>query len=419
MKVLHVLETSIPHTVGYTVRARAIIEHQRRVGLDPVVVTSPFFPAKDLDVAVEQIQGTSYYRTNHIPVPASARSKVTSYAVRAMMVARYRQAILEIARVERPDVIHAHSSYTNAYAALPAARRLGVPLVYEVRTLWGESAVVENGLRRDSLKHRLVWQLELGAMRRADLVVPISRGIREELIRRGIPARKLEIVPNGVDSSRFQPVPHDHALAERIGLPGRFIIGFVGSILRLEGLSTLLEAYRICRSQRSHIGLVIVGDGPERTALQTQAREAGLRDVVFAGKVSHDDVSSWYSIMDALVYPRIRAVVNECVTPLKPLEAMALGKICVGSDVGGLKELIRDDDTGVIFRSEDPRDLASALLALMDDPARMQRLQHAASRFVEHEREWSLIVRRYVDLYDRLVPQKAVLAPSLVVSHDR
>ena len=193
------------------------------------------------------------------------------------MMVRYRRAVVDVARKERPDLIHAHSSYTNAYAALPAARRLGLPLVYEVRTLWGESAVVENGLRPDSWKHRLVWNLELGAMRRADLVVPISRGIREELIRRGIVPRKLEIVPNGVDTSRFQPVPRDDARAEQIGLSGRFIVGFVGSILRLEGLSTLLDAYRICQSQRRDLGLVIVGDGPEREGCSMSCLPARCR----------------------------------------------------------------------------------------------------------------------------------------------
>jgi glycogen synthase len=406
MKILHVLETSIPHTVGYTVRARAIIDNQRRIGLDPVVVTSPFFPAKDRGLVVEAINGTSYYRTNHIPVPASARFKLASYFVRMRMVSRYRKAVMQVARRERPDVIHAHSSYANLYAAVPAARELGVPLIYEVRTLWGESAVIENGLRRNSLKHRLVWRFELGAMRRADLVVPIARGIRDELVRRGIPSEKLKIVPNGVDSSHFQPVPVDTALAERIGLRGRFIVGFVGSILRLEGLSTLLDAYHICRAHSREVGLVIVGDGPERTALEAQARQLGLEDVVFAGKVPHEQVSSWYSIMDVLVYPRIRAVINERVTPLKPLEAMALDKVCVASDVGGLLELIRHDDTGVIFRSQDSADLAFAVLALKDDPARMQRLRQAAAHFVKQEREWSMIVRRYVDVYDGLLLQK-------------
>lgn len=403
MKVLHVLESSIPDTGGYTIRAHAIVDYQRRLGLEPVVVTSPLFPARDSVVTLEHYDGVPHYRTNRIPAPASTRSKLQSYGVRAMMLTRYRRAVLEIARRERPDVLHAHSSYTNAYAALLAARRLGLPLLYEVRTLWGESAVVEDGLRPDSWKHQFIWHLELGAMRRAGLVVPICRGIREELIRRGIPPGKLEVVPNGVDSSRFTPGLRDAARARSMGLDGCFVIGFVGSIRRLEGLATLLAAYGICRSQRSRIGLVIVGDGPERKALEAQALRLGLPGVLFTGNVPHAEVSAWYSVMDILVYPRIKAVINERVTPLKPLEAMALGKVCLGSDVGGLIELIRDGETGVVFRSGDPGNLAAAVLALMDDRTRLERLGRAALEFVRRERDWSAIVPRYRDLYARLV----------------
>jgi PEP-CTERM/exosortase A-associated glycosyltransferase len=401
MKVLHLLETSTPHIVGYTIRARSIIENQRRIGLDPVVVTSPFFPAKEPIAAVETIDGTRYYRTNDIPAPQAGQSGLASYATRLRMIARYRQAVLAIAEREQPNVIHAHSSYANAFAGMPARARLGVPLVYEVRTLWGESAVIEKGLRPDSWKHRLVWKLELSAMQRADLVIPIAQGIREELIRRGIPTTKLDIVPNGVDLSRFQPVSRDEGRAAAIGMANSFVIGFVGSILRLEGLPTLLEAYNICKSRRRDLGLVIVGDGPERPELEQHARRLGLRDVHFTGRVPFDEVSSWYSIMNVLVYPRIRAVINERVTPLKPLEAMALGKVCVGSDVGGIVELIRHDDTGVIFRSEDPSDLAMALLQLADDPTKMTRLQQNAYRLIKNERDWSTIVGKYRDIYSR------------------
>ncbi|MFO1418586.1 MAG: glycosyltransferase [Methylotetracoccus sp.] len=403
MKVLHILETSIPDLAGYTIRARAIVQHQKRLGLEPVVVTSPFFPSKDPSVTFERHDGIAYYRTNHIPTPGSVRSKLLSYAVRATMLARYRRAVLEIAKKERPDVLHAHSSYSNAYAALPAARKLDIPLVYEVRTLWGESAVVEDGWQAGSWKYRLIWGLETGAMKRADLVLPIAQGIREELIRRGVPAEKLVVVPNGVDSEKFQPTERDERRAADIGLAGCFIIGFVGSMRRLEGLSTLLDAYRLCREQRQKIGLVIVGDGPDRPALEAKARELGLAGVVFTGNVPHAEVASWYSIMDLVVYPRIRAVINERVTPLKPLEVMALGKVCIGSDVGGLMELIEHDATGVIFRSGDAADLASAIEALMDDPERMRRLGESARQFVRSEREWGVIVGSYRDIYTRLI----------------
>jgi len=403
MKILHVLETSIPNTVGYTIRAREIVTHQRRMGLDPVVVTSPLFATQEKGVALQEIEGIRYYRTNHIPVPASARSKWLSYKIRLQMLSRYRRAILEIASREQPDIIHAHSSYTNAYGALPAARRLGVPLVYEVRTLWGESAVVESGWRSGSLKHRFLWRLELGAMRRADRVVPIARGIRDELVSKGIDAQKMHIVPNGVDISRFVPRPRDEELARSVGLSGRFVVGFIGSVLRLEGLATLLDAYALCQSQGGAApALVIVGDGAERAALETQAARLGVK-VVFTGRVPHDSVASWYSIMDVLVYPRIRALINERVTPLKPLEAMAQGKVCIGSDVGGIMELIEHDKTGVIFRSEDPQSLASAILSLRDDPARMAQLREGALEFVKRERDWAIVVRRYGDLYHELL----------------
>jgi PEP-CTERM/exosortase A-associated glycosyltransferase len=406
MKILHVLESSIPQYGGYTIRARSIVDYQRRIGLEPVVVTSPFFPAKDRAIRIENHEGVRYYRTNFIASPTGISNKIAAYAVRVLMMARYRRAVLEVALRERPDVIHAHSSYSNAYAGLAAARPLGLPMVYEVRTLWGESAVVEDGLKPDSWKHKAVWQLELNAMRRVDMVVPIARGIRDELARRGIPEEKLAIVPNGVDSGRFMPVPRDEARAKAIGLADCFVIGFIGSIRRLEGLGTLLSAYGLLRRKRERIGLVIVGDGPDLKALEAQAREMGLAGVVFAGNVPHADIASWYSILDVLVYPRLKAVINERVTPLKPLEAMALGKVCVGSNVGGLMELIRNDDNGVIFDAGNPTALAAALLGLMDDPGRRRRLVAAGINYVRNERDWMSIIPRYREIYDNLLAKK-------------
>jgi glycogen(starch) synthase len=403
MKVLHVLESSIPDTGGYTIRARAIIDHQRRLGMDPVVVTSPLFPAKGPVPPIEYFDGVRYYRTNHIPPPASARSKLGVYARRLLMMQRYRRAVLEIAMQERPDVIHTHSSYSNPFAALPAAKRLDVPLIYEVRTLWGESAVVEDGLRADSWKYRMVWRLELSAMRRADAVIPIAAGIRDELARRGVDPSKMTIVPNGVDNDRFVPRPRDPERAQRYGLEGKFVAGFIGSMRRLEGLSTLVEAYAIGRAKRADLALVIVGDGPDRPDLEALASRLGVADIIFTGNVRHDEVASWYSVMDVLVYPRIRARINERVTPLKPLEAMALGKVCVASDVGGLLELVHDDNTGVIFPSGDANALARALDSLADDRARLERLGQAAMQYVRNERDWSAIIPRTLELYEMLI----------------
>jgi glycosyltransferase involved in cell wall biosynthesis len=177
-----------------------------------------------------------------------------------------------------------------------------------------------------------------------------------------------------------------------------------------------LQAYRICKANGRKMAVVIIGDGPERKVLQAEAERLGLDDVLFTGNVPHADVASWYSIMDVLVYPRIRAVINERVTPLKPLEAMALGKVCVSSDVGGLTELIHDGETGVVFRADDEKQLADVLTGLMNDPDRMARLRTSALSYVRTVRDWGRIVPKYADLYDRVVRAKrgVVLAPAPV-----
>ncbi|MBS0394293.1 MAG: glycosyltransferase [Proteobacteria bacterium] len=407
MKVLHVLEKSLPDTGGYTIRARAILEQQRRDGLDPVVVTSPLMPLPDSSVRSEVLFGIRHHRTSYIPTPAQAPHKLASYAYRVSMMRRYRAAVMEIVAAERPDVIHAHSSYLNPLASLPAARRFGLPLVYEVRTLWGESAVVEDGLDTQSWKYKMVWWLELKAMRQADAVVPIARAIQDELARRGIDAAKMTVVPNGVDSGRFVPRARDEERARTYGLQGKFVVGFIGTMRRLEGLSTLVEAYAALGARRSQIALVLVGDGPDRPDLLRLAQRLGLGEILFTGNVPHEEVASWYSVMDVVVYPRIRATINERVTPLKPLETMALGKVCIASDVGGLLELVRDDETGVIFAAGDAPALARAITALADDPRRLERLGAAGLEYVRRERDWSAIIPRTRQLYEQLIGARA------------
>jgi PEP-CTERM/exosortase A-associated glycosyltransferase len=401
MKVLHVLETSAPELVGYTIRGRYIVNHQRKLGLDPIVVTSPFFRGATAQ-QVDAIDGIRYYRSNHIPRPDKAQGKAAAYWRRMNMLRRYRKHVADIARRERVDVIHAHSSYTNGLAARYAARRLGIPFIYELRTLWGERAVVEDGWNPKSLKYRTIWRLELGVMQQANMVVPIARGIRDAIVERGIDPAKIEIVPNGVDTSVFVPREPDAELVRTLGLDGMFAVGFIGSLGRLEGIDLLVEAFSEIRRREPRARLLIVGDGADRQRLESMAGQAGLNGAVrFTGMVPHDQILRYYSIMDVLVYPRIDARINQTVTPLKPLEAMAMGKVCLASDVGGLKELIDDDVTGVLFTTGSARDLAEKVLDLAADPGRRRRLAEQGRAMVRREREWSAVAARYLEIYRR------------------
>jgi glycosyltransferase involved in cell wall biosynthesis len=227
-------------------------------------------------------------------------------------------------------------------------------------------------------------------------------GIRDELARKGVPVDKMTVVGNGVDSSKFVARERDAALAAKHGLDGKFVVGFIGTMRRLEGLSTLVQAFAATRARREDIALVLVGDGPDKADLEALAAKHGVRDILFTGTVPHEQVAAWYSVMDVLVYPRIRATINERVTPLKPLEAMALGKACVASDVGGLTELVTDGETGVIFEAGNHEALAQALEGLMEDRPRLAKLARQGTEFVHRERDWSAIIPRTRELYERL-----------------
>ncbi len=408
MKILHALETSVPELVGYTVRGRYIVTHQRRQGLDPLVVTSPFFKGA-VGPQPEVIDGIRYFRSNHIPRPDRSKGRLSAYWTRLLMLRRYRRFLAELVRRERPDVIHAHSSYTNGLAAAYASRVTGVPFIYELRTLWGEAAVVEEGLRPESFTYRIIGRMEHRVMTLAQRLVVISEGIRRAITAAGIDPAKIDVVPNGVDTEQFNPCPRDTALEAELGLAGCFVVGFIGSLRKLEGLELLVDAFASIRRGEPRARLLIVGDGPERVRLESRARELGLQGVVrCTGLVPHIDVIRYYSIMDVMVYPRIDARINQTVTPLKPLEAMALGKVCVASDVGGLRELVTDGSTGLLFAAGDGSALAERIVTLAGNSELRQRLETEALSTVRRERDWRVIAARYKGIYGRVLPGRGV-----------
>lgn len=407
MKILHVLETSIPDLVGYTIRAKYIVENQKKHGMDPVVVTSPFFKGEYRGARKENINNITYFRTNHIKRPESNMNKIVSYLTRAKMMNRYKRSVLEIVQNEKPDIIHAHSSYTNGLAANYASAQTGIPSIYELRSLWGESAVVDEGLRADSLKYRMIWRLELKAIQNATRVIAISEGIKREIVSRGISDGEIDILPNGVDTGIFQPRDKDGQLLAKYGLKDHFVIGYIGSIRKLEGLKYLIKAFREINKNEPRTILLIVGEGPERSSLQDMSKELGIADkIIFTGKVPHDEILNYYSVIDVFVFPRINAKINQAVTPLKPLEAMSMGKVCIGSNVGGLMELIKDGYNGLLFECEDEHALADKVIQLMNDHALYNKLRLKGMEWVGKERDWDVLIPRYKEIYQKIMNKK-------------
>ena len=307
----------------------------------------------------------------------------------------------QVATQVRPDIIHAHSPVLNALPALNVGKRLGIPVVYEVRAFW-EDAAVDHGTTSDgSLRYRVTHWLETQALRRAHHVFTICEGLRSDIVGRGIPATKVTVVPNAVDIESFEPGGQpDAALKARLGLDGNTIIGFIGSFYAYEGLDLLLDALPGILLQRPEVRVLLVGGGPQDAALKAQTQRLGLADkVVFTGRVPHTEVHRYYDLVDVLAYPRHSMRLTELVTPLKPLEAMAQGRLLVASDVGGHRELIRHGETGILFKAGSADALTQAVLDLLDNQTRWAAMRAAGRRFVERERNWTQSVANYAKVY--------------------
>lgn len=399
MKILHILDHSLPLQSGYSFRTLGIVAAQRRRGWDTVQMTTP--KQYRFEGTVDQVDGWTFHRT---PQPSAASQRVPVIREVYQMQAT-RRRLDEVIEETRPDILHAHSPVLNGIPALWAARSHGLPVVYEVRSLWEDAAVDWGRARYGDLRYRASRTLETYVLRRADAVATICQGLKGEILERGIPAARVTVVPNAVDVEQFTTDRQiDVELRRALGLEGRIVLGFIGSFFAFEGLDLLLEALSRLRPRRPDVRLLLVGGGPEKDRLIAQAAALGLNDaVVFTGRVPHEEVRRYYGLVTIFVYPRRRMRLTDLVTPLKPLEAMAQGSIVLASDVGGHRELLVDGERGYLFRADDAEALAAKLAEVIGQQETWPAMRHAGRRFVKTERTWDRVVAYYAPIYERLL----------------
>ena len=395
MRILHVLDHGLPLHSGYAFRTRAIVKAQLEQGWQVACLTGPRQGTQGPEV--EFVDGITFYRTAPLPPLPSPFGEWRE--VRAL-----RRRLDRLVGEWKPDQIHAHSPVLTALAALPVARRHHLPLLYEIRAFWEDAAVGNGTGREGSLRYRLTHMLETHAARRADAVAVICEGLRRDLIRRGIPADRILVSPNGVDLNLFgTPLSPDRAFARSLGLDEAETVGFIGSFYDYEGLDDLIAAMPRLVARRPKAQLLLVGGGPMEADLRAQAAASPVAERIrFVGRVPHHEVDKYYALLDVLAYPRKAMRLTELVTPLKPLEAMAQRKLVAASDVGGHRELIEHGVTGTLFPPGDPAAIADALTDLFAQRERWEERRDAARRFVERERNWSSNISRYEPVYQRL-----------------
>ena len=399
MKILHILDHSIPLHSGYTFRTRAIFEQQRKMGWETAHVTGIKHVANCPDEEV--IDGFHFYRTH----PSESIFSGLPVLNQIDVVSTLTKRLSKVIKKEKPDILHAHSPSLNGIAALKARKKYGLPVVYECRAFW-EDAAVDHGTSREwGLRYRLTRALESYVFRSADAIVTICEGLKEEIISRGLSREKITVIPNAVDTARFQyDQKKNEALESSLGLEGKSVLGFIGSFYAYEGLTLLLESLGKIVPENNDVRLLLVGGGPQEDELAKLVKKLQISEyVIFVGRVPHKDVADYYALIDILVYARTNMRLTDLVTPLKPLEAMAQGKLVLASDVGGHKELIQNGYNGVLFEAGNSDDLVRSVSNMLNNREDWPTLRENGRKFVEKERNWPASVSHYMPVYESLI----------------
>jgi glycosyltransferase involved in cell wall biosynthesis len=398
-RVLHLVTDALPSTsAGYTIRTQEIALAQRAVGLDPHVATRIGFPvtAGALDGrATVTVHGVPYHRLLPWVMPGRMDRLYQAHLRRAA----------RLTKTLKPAVLHAASNYANAVIALALREATGLPVVYEVRGFWEDTWLSRHATSADlTLSDRYVRTraLETRCMTDADLVVTLGEAMRAEIVARGVPEEKVIIVPNGVSEEFLRPLPDGAALRASLGIaPDEQAVGLVSTLVAHEGIGTLLDAVKVLNDRGVKARALIVGDGPERTALERHAAALGL-NAIFTGRVPSARVRDYHAVLDVFVVPRTPDRVCQLVTPLKPVEAMASGLPVVVSAVHALSEIVTDGETGMLAPPLDPGGLADCLQQLLSAPDLRAKLGASAREWVARDRTWAHNAVRYREAYQRL-----------------
>ncbi|MBC7631143.1 glycosyltransferase family 4 protein [Aeromicrobium sp.] len=401
--VLHVLHNSLPYrTTGAANRTQGLLSGLVKNGYSISAITPPGFPYDDVPpekfdtiTADHEIQGVSYHHllNDGIVIP---RFRLEAF------LASYTIGIMEQAQRDSPALIHSASNAYNALAGTVAARKLGLPSIYEVRGLNEEGRRSRDERYTNTHQYVFAKHIETLAAHEADRVIAITEGLRDTLIERGVDAGKIEVVPNGVDTVRFGPLERDQALARQYGLEGKIVLGYIGSLNWYEGHDLLFEAVRRLKPRHPEMRLLIVGGGQEYEHLLRLRSELGIEDVVIMlGKVPFEQVEAHYSLIDIAPITRSSSPVTETTSPLKPFEAMAMEKTLLSSDVAVMKEFVNGEN-GLLYTKDDADSLESVLERLLLDPDLRDRLGRAGREWVIAKRDWTTLAAQVAAIYKEL-----------------
>lgn len=409
--VLHLLHKSFPIYVGYTIRSQFILSHQKKFA-NPYALTRPFFIRKN---KIDFFNNVIYFR-----YPKNFFEELIHYFCfsKYFNAAKYyneiyysllkipKNFILKIVKKKKIDLIHGHTPYLFASLGEIVAHKIGIPFIYEVRGFWEDTNVILGLYKESDKEYQKIQYKETQLMNKSDAVITLGRRMKKELIIRGVNKNKIYIIPNAVDMKYFQPIPPDPEIKKNLKINKKQVVAYIGSIRKIEGLETLIKAISIVKKEIKDIKVLLIGGGDERycSKLEKLIKKLSLNEVIFfTGPIASTEINKYYSIVDIIVIPRINTRVNRIVTPLKQLEAMAMKKIVITSDLPALRETIKPGINGDTFKAEDSDALSNKIIKYLSNEEARNKLGDSARDFVQKNYDWNSVVEKYREIYEKLL----------------
>ena len=438
MEILHVLANGPPDVNGYAVRTHGLMKaYSELPNVEVVGLTSPWYPDRDSMAETIEMDGVSYHRCLH---PARMKSvsgvgmKWTAsrgknriagsqgfaskplwrralsllfkplrpgwaWLEEKIIFKHFTSRIIEVAKDENAQIIHAHVPYRVGIPALRAARKLGLPFIYEMRGMWEESAVASGLWKSGGLAYRRFRRMETKVLRAADSVICISETLRKEAISRGVKEDKISVVPNAVDAEVVRKESDlFHEMKEKF--EDKLVVGYIGSLRELEGVDLTAEAVSILKQKGVDVNFFVLSSESGQDELRAYCNELGIENQSYiAGPVPHDQVAPFYDLIDVFVVSRPDTRVTRLVTPLKPFEAMLAGRALVMPDLPALAEIVSDGKTGLLYPPGNIEKLADPIEELLNDKDKREELGGNASQWIVQNRTWTSVIQNVPELY--------------------
>ena len=415
MKILYISQYFPPEMGAPAARVSELARHWAAAGHEVTVLTGfPNHPTGVLRpeyrsrsrrlVCREQVDGINVIRTWLIPLPnRKPHERMLNYGSFCL------SGCITGTFIGHPDVVIATSpQLLVGLSGWWVSRVKNVPLVLEIRDLWPESLVAVGMGNSRSLLHRIIGGLAGFLYGACDHLVAVTPAFKDHIVREwGVAGEKISVVPNGVETDLFSPAADGSTVRTELGLNGKFVVSYIGTLGMAHDLGTVLDAAAECEQSMPQVVFLLVGEGADKERIIASARDRQLLNIRFLPQQERERVASLVAASDVCLVTLRRSDVFKTVIPTKMLEFMSCGRPVVLSVEGQASDLLKQAGAGICIQPQDPAGIVNAARRLYGDWDLCRSLGENGRRYIEQNLSRGRTAKDYIKILQAVTERKA------------